>query len=458
MSIIKPRLNDYYNIPITQEEADFVIPLLEDDIPLYVDPFLLWKSPSLQDNALNTVVTNSFNNLGWLCNKGNDIQAIGILKEASECSEVGLGSSKDKKGLRIGDKTAGNILSLFSNIPQINKKGFTHFEEIQLLVQGISKDRISDITCSFIKSFLIDFTIENAEKYSIPLYRTENFRVYDYKASKFKAETIDLPQNPEDSKPILFIPKRWLRYMPWINYEDYFNSYYIQNIDDKIEKGELGRVRILNYNRQNYDVVQSYAQTKERVQSDCVNDPLFKQIPILSAKRLLIELKRLPTGKENNADKNYEKIIAQLMASILYPHLDFADDQSRIDSGSQIRDLIFYNNRSHPFLKDIYDVYDSKQIVMEIKNVAEVQREHINQLNRYMTDNFGRFGIIVTRNKLKKSMEKNLIDLWSGQRRCILVITDEDIEMMINIFEEKQRLPLDVIKMRYIEFIRKCPA
>ncbi len=458
MPIIRPRLTDYYNIPITQEEVDFAIPLLEEDIPLYIDPFLLWKSPSLQDNSLHTAVTNSFNHLGWLLSKGRESNAIEILIECSECSEVGLGSSKDKKGLKIGDKSARDILSLFLDIPQLNKSGFNHFEEIQMFVQGIAKDRISDITASFIKSFLIDFTLENAERYSIPLFKTESLKVYDYKTNKFKEELLFLPQNPENGTPIILVPKRWLRYVPWINYEEYFESYYIKNIDDKIEKGELGRVKILNFNRQNYDMVQTYVVAKERVQADCINDPLFKQIPIISAKRSLTALNKLPEGKTNNADKTYEKIIAQLMASLLYPHLDFADVQSRIDSGSQIRDLIFYNNRSYPFLADIYNEYDSKQIVIEIKNVGEIEREHINQLNRYMTEPFGRFGIIITRNKIKKSMEKNLIDLWSGQRRCIITLTDEEIEMMVNIFEEKQRLPIEVIKMRYIEFQRKCPS
>lgn len=458
MLIIKPRLNDYYNIPITQEEVDFAIPFLEDDIPLYVDPFLLWKSPSLQDNSLHTVVTNSFNHLGWLLSNGREGEAIAILKESSECSEVGLGSSKDKKGLKIGEKAAIDILSLFTDIPQLSKSGFTHFEEIQMYIQGISKDRVSDITCSFIKSFLIDFTLENSEKYAIPLFKTENIRVYDYRNNKFKEETLSLPQNPENGAPILLVPKRWLRYVPWINYEDYFEFYFIKNIDDKIEKGELGRVKILNFNRQNYGIVQTYVKAKERIQADCINDPLFRQIPVLSAKRALVELKKLPTGKTNNSDKVYEKIIGQLMASLLYPHLDFADTQSRIDSGSQIRDLIFYNNNNYPFLADIYADYHCRQIVMEMKNVEEIEREHINQLNRYMSDSFGSFGIIVTRNKIKKALQKNLIDLWSGQRRCILIITDEDIEMMVSIFEDKQRLPLEVIKMRYIEFIRKCPS
>src|SRR5205814_6758716 len=41
MALIRPRLNDHFALPFTQEEADFAIPFLDDDIPLYVDPFLL---------------------------------------------------------------------------------------------------------------------------------------------------------------------------------------------------------------------------------------------------------------------------------------------------------------------------------------------------------------------------------------------------------------------------------
>ena len=60
MAIIKPRLVDYFNIPVTQEEVPFAIPFLDEDIPLYLDPFLLWKSPSQQDNALHMSLLNSF--------------------------------------------------------------------------------------------------------------------------------------------------------------------------------------------------------------------------------------------------------------------------------------------------------------------------------------------------------------------------------------------------------------
>ena len=123
-----------------------------------------------------------------------------------------------------------------------------------------------------------------------------------------------------------------------------------------------------------------------------------------------------------------------------------------------IRDLIFYNNRSFDFLRDIFDLYDSRQLVFELKNVREVEREHINQLNRYLKDEFGRFGVLVTRNPLPKHIFKNTIDLWSAQRRCIIALTDSDLELMVTVFESRQRLPIEVLQRAYIDFTRLCPS
>jgi hypothetical protein len=84
-SLVRPRLNDYYNLPFIQEEVDFAIPFLDEDVPLYVDPFLLWKSPSMQDNSLHTALTNSFNYLGQLFLKGKEKDATQYLIQSSEC-------------------------------------------------------------------------------------------------------------------------------------------------------------------------------------------------------------------------------------------------------------------------------------------------------------------------------------------------------------------------------------
>ena len=54
---IRPRLNDVFNLPFTQEEADFAIPFLDEDLPLFLDPFLLSVPPKILPLAIS--------NPGW---------------------------------------------------------------------------------------------------------------------------------------------------------------------------------------------------------------------------------------------------------------------------------------------------------------------------------------------------------------------------------------------------------
>jgi len=458
VNLIRPRLTDHHGIHKSQSEVDFAIQFFDEDIPLYIDPFLLWKSPSLQDQALHTAITNSFNHLNYLIKKKRTDEAISTLISLSECQEVGLGVSKTRKGLPIGQKQAGQILNLFNDIPEYSQFGFTHFESIQLYISGISKDRVSDIACNYIKSFLIDYTVEQCEINGIPVEGVILDSVYNYQSNVIDVnQKVYLPVNPSTKDPIIFTPKRWLRFNPWINFEDYFKSHCPR--DDIFNPNEpIDRVKVLNFNRDNYGVVNDYIKYKDKTSNDCKNDPLFSQLPVLSAKRKLNEILKLNTGKEDGADMKYEDLSADLLASLFYPHLDFAQTQSRTDSGRHIRDLIFYNNRDVDFLDEIFTDYDNRQLVIEMKNVKKIERDHINQLNRYMQSGIGRFGIFLTRNPLPKAMFKNTIDLWSSQRKCIIAITDEDLKLMVNVYESKQRAPLEVLKKKYIEFRRSCPS
>jgi hypothetical protein len=353
--MIRPRLTDFHGVGVPQAELEFAIPFFREDIPLYVDPFLLWRSPSYQDKALHNAVLNSFNHLGYLAKTGKTNEAKDQLIIASECDEVGLGVSAKRAGTRIGEIHAAQILDLFARVPEYDRRGFTHFEEIQFFVEGIAKDRISDFACSFMKSFLIDFTIDQCERHNIPITACKIEYLYDVEKRNFHQNTpVRLPVNPETGDPILLVPKRWLRFGPWLDFDEYFRSYC--PLAETINPGATPtRVRVLRYNRDNYGAVEAYVRQKEQTAAGCKNDPLFRQIPVLAAKRRFTIICKLPTGRTDTADKRYEGATSELLATLLYPKLDFADVQSRTDSGVNIRDLIFYNNRSHPFLRDLFE-------------------------------------------------------------------------------------------------------
>ncbi|CCJ08454.1 hypothetical protein [Methylocystis sp. SC2] len=454
--LIRPRFTEFHNVYIPQYELDFAIPFLNEDIPLFVDPFLLWKSPSFQDKGLHQMLVAGFNHLGVLAKQGREDEAISQIVLASECEEVGLGNSATRNGRRIGRDRAAEVVSLFNRIPYYRDHGFRHFEEIQLFIDDISKDRVSDIACSFMKSFLIDYTHQECANLEIPMQETEVPAVYNPQNKAFETIRTTVPIHPETGKPLLLVPKRWLRHVPWINYEAYFRDSCPQ--DDIAHEGEeLTRVKVLTYNRENYGVVDAYVRERERTADSCAVDPLFTQIPVISARRKLNEIKRLPTGKEGGADIKYERAIGELLPTLLYPHLDFAQEQARTDSGVSIRDLIFYNSRSHEFLREIMSDYGSRQITFEMKNVAQISREHIDQLNRYLHESLGKFGVFVTRNSLKRPEQQRTIDLWSGQRKALIALTDTDLEQMVEVFDSKQRHPIDVMIRSYAQYRRLCP-
>ena len=150
--------------------------------------------------------------------------------------------------------------------------------------------------------------------------------LYSYKNQRFEPDvSVELPVIPDSGAPIVLVPKRWLRHVPWINFDDYFATACPR--DDVINRqGADARVSALHYNRDNYGMVAEYVRKKERTASDCHNDPLFRQVPVISARRKLSQIRKLPTGTDGKADRKYEDAAAQLLASMLYPHLDFAEN------------------------------------------------------------------------------------------------------------------------------------
>lgn len=81
--------------------------------------------------------------------------------------------------LHVNRWKAEKILQLFQDIQEYSQVGFTQCELIQLYISGIAKDRISDIACNYIKSFLIDYTIERCESLGIPIESVNLDSIYN---------------------------------------------------------------------------------------------------------------------------------------------------------------------------------------------------------------------------------------------------------------------------------------
>lgn len=137
---------------ISQFEVDFVIPRVGIDLPVGIDPFLLYKSrvPILSD--LHNLILRAFN-------KGIEFVHTGEKNEAQqlfdfpEVAEIGLGyAKKGKRGSGVGNFLSQLIIETFLDSPALQERGVKHIEEMQLVSVGIGPDRISDIAANFLKN------------------------------------------------------------------------------------------------------------------------------------------------------------------------------------------------------------------------------------------------------------------------------------------------------------------
>lgn len=454
-----PRLIDVFGLPITQEDVDFAIPRLLEDIPLYVDPFLLWSSSETEHKELHDKVLSFFELIRQYVVQGKIDKAAEMLAGCEETKAVGLGyASGSKKGTNIGPKLIANILYAFEGVQQLKDGHLRHFEELQLVVRLIAEDRISDTTIAILKDFFIEYTSAQAREYKMPTRKYAVGNIFDFKSRLWvPAKKVALPYNPIDSTPILLVPLNLLRHLPWINYGDYYRTFYKPYV---VDAGSLRRkvadAAVKEYNARNYVEIERYVDVKEKTAGLCKPDPLFKPLTLSTLKKKYKELRELPTGSSDKADRRFEDLVYDLFSSLLYPTFEFAQSSVRTVDGVHIRDLIFYNDGKTVFAADIRERYDARQPVFELKNVKSLSSTHVNQLYRYLDEEFGRFGILVTRNPTPKAVVRNLVDLHSSKRVIILCLDDSDIELMFSLLDAGMD-PVDVIKKRYVEFVRLLP-
>jgi hypothetical protein len=271
------------------------------------------------------------------------------------------------------------------------------------------------------------------------------------------AKQATLPFNPYDGSPLIFVPLNMLRHLPWINYEDYYRSHFASLVlpHDPVRK-KIAKEQVLSFNKANFKEIEGYVKEKEAQGLNCKPDPFFRPLQLQTVKEKYKKLRSLPTGLTDNNDKKFEELLYDILSTLLYPELEFAAKQARTISGAHIRDIIFYNDGKTPFLEDMKQRYNARQIVFELKNVKAIERDHVNQLHRYLDEEFGSFGILATRNPLPKSIQRNIVDLHSSKRVAIIAIDDSDIDLMINLFESNRR-PIEAIKKRFIDFTRQLP-
>ena len=212
---------------LKQSEVDFVIPDLSRDLHLYVDPLLFYRSSLTSYQEVHALLHQFFATAIDAVKNGNAYVAERML-DFPEVKETMLGMAKHShKGRGMGDSKGRVIFDEIVGNTDVLDKGITHLAEMQLLIDGVGYDLISDMCTNIAKVFFINYTQHQCRLHGIAL---ENGicleHVFNWNEMEWDDINTDLPINPESEQPILLVPKDVVRRFPVFDFEDFWNTTY----------------------------------------------------------------------------------------------------------------------------------------------------------------------------------------------------------------------------------------
>ena len=206
MAEVRKKLRIYFSdfFLVSEEKISnygaFNISLI-NDLPLFIDPFLLFNSKNteyqrLHEEIIKYVLFLKTNSSGNLPN--------GLIKSwfyFPEIKENWLGYSQSgNRGRGLGPKFARalkvNLTTVFKNFGNEGNTG-SHLEKLTLVKDGVGRDQISDFTCNLICGYLAEYTEKFATQH-IDSSRLGKFTVpkveFNYRTQTWTSKQFTLPK------------------------------------------------------------------------------------------------------------------------------------------------------------------------------------------------------------------------------------------------------------------------
>lgn len=242
---------------VTEDELEeygaFNISLVTD-LPLFIDPFLLFNSDKQEYRQLHDNIICYLRFLREKSKaKNENLALIDAWYRFSEVKQNWLGfCEKGNEGRGLGRDFANslnrNLEHVFRDFGQEIITHGSHLEKLCLFKSGIGRDMISDFTTNLIKEYLLKYTEHFAQEHIKPklrLRRSIDRARFNYELERWMPATYDLPVIQGDY--VILTPRDILtKEETWINHGDMIHNF--EEIPDAIENNQL-REQINNYFR-----------------------------------------------------------------------------------------------------------------------------------------------------------------------------------------------------------------
>ncbi|SCC53806.1 hypothetical protein [Bacillus wiedmannii] len=473
------KISEIFNLEKSQKELDFVDIDIEEDLPLFLDPyFLSFKTDPWSVDAHRTI-QSFFHHVINLYNGKRREEAKALFINLSEPNETCFGVSDGKpRGRGVGTNEAIEIFDSIISSQAIEQGLIGHLEDMVIFVDNVGKDKISDLTTNVLRKHLIEYTQSQCKLHGISLTKDVPSGFYWNSTMRRWDNTLTDMLVIGDRK-ILLVPKGIVtyscKYTP-DRYCQHFVLNFLQHEHIRINSSLVKTKRLKNGTDKVWVTKKDIAEAENTFRKEYLreftrkNPEIFEEFRNLTRKEmhplthdelqtdgdydinnfidlLINRLKRIPTGTKDAGD--YHRHILGIMEFVFYPKLTRPIMEQEIHQGRKRIDISFDNAAENGFFYQLHATKDipSQFIFVECKNYSsDVTNPELDQLSGRFSPNRGKFGLLVCRSI--EDMEKFLArcaDTYHDQRGMVIPLVDEDFIFFLNEIKNNKENPEEAL-------------
>lgn len=332
--------SDYFNVDreTVAKYGAFDISLV-NDLPLFIDPFLLFESDSDKYIKLHESIIGYVKFLKEILIAGavskSEIEHLFHFPEVKQnwlgFSKVGNGGSG--LGKEFAEVLIRNLKTIFSNFGEEKVSNGSHLEKLGLMSDHVGRDHLSDFTTNLIKKFLLEYTqefaLEYMDKSKLSLFAIDKVE-FDFKTQKWLRGKYMLPVYENDY--VILTPRDLLtKDEAWINRSDLIGNFkdIYSAIPDELLRSKIDDyfLRRLSENASTKEIADVSAKAIEKFPE--VLDYYIKKKEIAGSDAIVDSLEKV-VGTEKRFVKNIRDFsIAYLADSGFYENDDSYDESMR---------------------------------------------------------------------------------------------------------------------------------
>ncbi len=475
--------SQFFGINLPQYALPFVDFDLESDVPLYIDPYAITKDPSQLGAKCHNAIASYFQCLLDAI-RSQDKHGVRRLihRRLTEPFEIHLGVSQvARRGRGIGIEQEQYIVDAITNSTAA-KLGIIHgIQELELHIEGIGPDKISDLIANIILAHLAEFTEEMGDRYGIATQPVAISGFWNAARQEWDGGYFNLPINGINS--YVLVPKRFVRReRDLMNHRQYYDKYVLEILQRELldasdslaqtlksgkrrvtkkairadERFKPSKEFISNFITENPDSMDDY-RSDLGTSFNPVDPAMYSgkaNIDDPEIEIILEQLFQIPPGNKDAAA--YHNAIFNLAEFIFDWVLDNFTKEFEVDQGRGRIDIIADNVASGGLFLDILNEFNAHNIPMECKNYrADMGNKEFNQLMERLGKTTSRFGVLFCRSIIDSTaMLKHQTDRWLRHNAIILLMDDAIVRQLAEYRLRRDFPSIDRLMRRMIRAVR----